>query len=205
MNALAPTLWTGTVAEPRPHRWTLDEVVRLRGVGVIGEDARVELLDGEIIDMPPEGELHAWFKLELSNALFGVMGRDLRLAVETRLAFAEKDAPVPDLHVMPRGLALTDTPGGEVLLLVEVADTTLSHDMGRKAAKYAANGVTEYWVVNLRARRTVVHLRPEDGAYLERRPVAFDEPLAPTRIDALQLVIAALPGYDKLSFDPPPA
>ncbi len=201
MNALAPIVWTETVSEPTPHRWTLDEVVELRRAGFIPEDARIELLDGEIIDMPPEGELHAWFKLELSHALFGAAGQELRVAVETRLNFERRDAPVPDLWIMPRGLALKDTPGDALLLLVEVADTSLAHDIGRKAAKYAANVVAEYWVVDVRAQRTLVHSRPEAGAYLERRAVDFTQALEPSRLPHLRLVISELPGFEALSFD----
>lgn len=202
MNALAPTHWTGTTLEPAPHLWTLDEVVEMRRVGVLAECGRYELLDGEIIDMPPEGELHAWFKVSLSNTLCAALiGRGLWVAVETRLAFAERDAPVPDLYVMPQELTFRDTPGGELLLLVEVADSTLTHDTGRKAAKYAVNGVTEYWVVDVRSRRTLVHARPENGEFLDRTAVSFSEPLRAARLEGVEVVIADLPGFDTLKWD----
>lgn len=202
MNALAPTTWTGTTIEPTPHRWTLDEVLEMRRAGVLHEDVRIELLDGEIIDMPPEGPVHAWFKVRLSNTLFkAVLGQGLWVVVETRLAFADRDAPVPDIYVLPEGSPLVDMPGAAILLLVEVADTTLAHDLGRKAATYAANGVDEYWVVDVRARRTIVHLRPEGDGYLDRRTVGFDEQLQAGRVPGLQLTIADLPGFHELSFD----
>ena len=205
MNALTPLraeLGAGSEpAAPRPHRFTLQRLVAMRSAGLLPRRPRVELLDGEIIEMPEEGELHAWFKIELIYLLTRRLGEDLRLAADTTLSLAPEEAPEPDLWVFTAGAALRSTPGSALRLIIEVADSSLCHDLNRKAAKYASYGVAEYWVIDVRGKRTFVHLQPEGDAYLERTVVAFDQPLVPTRIQAVRLVIADLPRFDGLSFD----
>ena len=192
--------WKGP-PEPASHRFTLDEVLAIQAAGIIHPDARIELLDGEIIDMPEEGALHVWFKVELVRFLVPILPDNLRLAPDATLSLAPTEAPDPDIYIFPTGLQLRLTPGPELRLIIEIADSSLTHDLRRKADKYASNGVPEYWVIDIRGRRTFVHLQPEDGAYLERAVVAFDQPLTPTRIDGVRLVIADLPRFDGLSFD----
>lgn len=200
MNASAPMRYDGPPS-PEPHRFTLDDVLALQKAGVIDFDARIELLDGEIIDMPEEGELHVWFKVELTRFFVRALDDGHRLAPDATLSLAPRDAPEPDIYIFPVGAPLRLTPGPDLRLLIEIADSTLDHDLKRKAAKYASYEVPEYWVVDVRHRRTHVHLRPEAGAYLERVVVAFEDRLRPTRIDGVDLVIAELPRYDGLSFD----
>ena len=99
MNAPLPARdlawrWEGP-PEPAPHRFTLDEVLAMQAAEIIHPDARIELLDGEIIDMPEEGELHVWFKVELTRFLVRALPDDLRLAPDATLSLAPRDAPDP--------------------------------------------------------------------------------------------------------------
>ena len=202
MNAFAPVSdaawrWEGP-PEPAPHRFTLDEVLAMQAAEIIHPDARIELLDGEIIDMPEEGELHVWFKVELTRFLVRALPEDLRLAPDATLSLAPRDAPDPDIYIFEVGAPLRLTPGSGLRLIVEIADSSLTHDLRRKAAKYAENGVPEYWVVDVRGRRTFVHLQPEGEEYLQRAITPFEAPLTPTRIEGLRLVIADLPRFDSL-------
>ena len=191
--------WNGP-PEPAPHKFTLDEVLAMQAAGIIHPDARIELLDGEIIDMPEEGELHVWFKVELNRFLTRILPDELRLAPDATLSLDAQNAPDPDIYIFPTGLTLRSTPGPELRLILEIADSSLTHDLRRKSETYAANGVPEYWVVDVRGRRTFVHLQPEGGEYLQRLVVPFDAPLAPTRIDGVRLVIAELPRFDGLDY-----
>ena len=200
MNALAPLRWDPPAA-PEPHRFTLDEVIALRRAGAIHPDLKLELLDGEIIEMPEEGELHVWFKVELNRFLVRALGDDHRLAPDSTLSLAPTDAPSPDIYVFPTGAPLRLTPGHQLRLLIEIADSSLKHDLRRKAAKYADYAIPEYWVIDLNGRRTHVHLRPEQGGYGELREVAFGSALRPSLIDGINLVIADLPRYDTLNLD----
>ena len=183
---------------PERRRFTLDDVLAMQRAGLIEDDARIELLDGEIIDMPEEGELHVWFKVELDRVFVRALADDYRLAPHATLSLAPHDAPEPDIYIFPTGLPLRLTPGRELRLIVEISDSTLDHDMKRKVSKYAQNGVPEYWVVDVRGGRTFVHLLPEGDGYLQRTVAPFDAPLTPTRLDAVRLVIADLPRFDGL-------
>ena len=198
MNSLAPFRYDGPPT-PEPHRFTLDDVLRLQAAGVIDFDARIELLDGEIIDMPEERELHVWFKVELNRFFVRALGDEYRLAPDATLSLAPHDAPEPDIYIFPVGAPLRLTPGHSLRLLVEISDSTLDHDLKRKAKKYAGYDIAEYWVIDVQNRRTHVHLRPEGEGYLERRVVSFDEVLTPTLIEAITLVISDLPRFDTLN------
>ena len=189
--------WNGP-PEPSPHRFTLDDVLALQAAGVIDGDARIELLDGEIIDLPEEDELHVWFKVELTRFLVRALPDDQRLAPDATLSLAPRDAPEPDIYIFPVGLLLRQTPGDQLTLIVEISDSTLQHDLKRKAALYAQNGVREYWAIDVRAQRTFVHLQPEGDGYLQRTVVGFAEPLVPTLLPELRLVVADLPRFDGL-------
>lgn len=202
MNAFTPVSdahwrWEGP-PEPAPHRFTLDEVLALQASGAIHPDARIELLDGEIINMPEERELHVWFKVALNRFLVMALPDDLMVAPDATLSLAPHDAPEPDFYVMPVATPLRNTPGSALRLLIEIADSSLAHDLGRKAAKYASAGVREYWVIDVQGRRSFVHLRPEADGYLQRTVVGFDEALAPTLLDGVRLVVAELPRFDAL-------
>jgi Uma2 family endonuclease len=136
------------------------------------EDTRVELLDGEIVWMSPIGDPHAGCVGRL-NRLF-----TRRYADEVALVWPQNpvrvsqiDLPQPDLGLLrPRAdyySASTPRPN-DVLVLVEVADTTVRTDLGRKARIYATAGVQEYWVVDLNSRSIYVHRQPSGGEYAVR-------------------------------------
>ena len=182
------------VEQPTRHRFTVDEVMQMVEVGLIARDARTELMDGELIDMPSEGELHLTFKIELVRFFVRAVPDDLRIAPDASLHLAPMDAPEPDLYVLNAGAPLKPIDAEDVRLIVEIADSSLGYDLGRKAAKYAEYGVCEYWVVDARARATHVLRRPDSSAYHDITAVAFDQPLRAERVPGVKLVIADLPG-----------
>ena len=176
---------------PASTIWATSSTVKR--CGVIDRDARMELLDGELIDMPSEGELHILFKTELVRALAKALSDSLAAAPDASLHLATTDAPEPDIYVFESGSRLKPIDPGAVRLTIEIADTSLGYDLGRKAAKYAAYGLAEYWVVDIGSRQTHVLKRPLDGAYREITAVSFDDELAPAHIRELRLVISKLP------------
>lgn len=193
MNALAPVSYSSPPS-PQTHLFTLDDVITLREAGVLHPDARVELLDGEIIDMPAEGELHADFNIELNRFFVLSIGDHDRVIPGSRLSLAPKDAPVPEFYMMPVDTPLVMTPPEAIKLVVEIADSSLGQDLGRKAIKYGSYGIGEYWVVDVRNGVTHVHTSPLSGGYGERVAISFDQPLRPARLRELELIIADLPG-----------
>ena len=156
-----------------PHRWTRDEYARMLELGLLGEDDRVELLDGVIVEMTPEGADHG----DVIQALTGLLAPAAaarRLRVQQPIAATADSEPEPDLAVVPpkthRGHPRTAD------LAVEVVVS--QHGQAQvKRGIYAAAGVKEYWVVDVPRRTVEVLTRPGPDGYAERRTLRGDDVL----------------------------
>jgi Uma2 family endonuclease len=152
------------------HRLSVEEYRRLVQAEVFDEDARLELIDGLLLDMSPKTPAHEnaveWLNGWLSANAPG--GWSVRVASPLSLAASE---PEPDL-----ALIAPETPRpfhpSTAALVIEVAASSLRRDLERKPAVYAGAGVPEYWVVDLSARRIVVHRDPQGGSYTSIQIVA---------------------------------
>lgn len=143
------------------RRWTRDEYYRLGEVGVLRPDERVELIDGEIITLPPQSSGHATAVYLASAVLRAIFGIGYLVDVRLPLAPSELSEPEPDLAVVvgnPRDYL--DEHPRTALLVVEVADTTLEYDRETKASLYAAASIPEYWILNLIDRQLEMHREP---------------------------------------------
>ena len=158
--------------ESRPPL-TVEEFRALAETEGWDEDTRVELLDGEVVWMSPINDPHAACVKRL-NRLFSRSFADDQVVVSVQdpVRIENYDEPQPDLALLkPRAdfyATATPTPA-DILLLVEVADTTLRTDLGRKARIYASGGITEYWVVDLNNRALYVHRAPSGSTYTDRQ------------------------------------
>jgi Uma2 family endonuclease len=150
------------------HLFTVEEWHHMGETGLFGEDARVELLDGEVIEMAPIGSPHAGGVNRLTRLFTAVVGDQALVAVQNPVLLDRHSEPQPDIAVLkPRPDSYADshpTPA-EILLLVEVSDSTLAFDRERKAATYARAGVPEYWIVDLTGDRVLVMRSPVVAAY----------------------------------------
>lgn len=161
---------------PQPHRWTRTDYERLFQEGFLGEDARVELLDGEIVDQLGQNNPHITSVRLTVAALRAAFGEGFDVNAQLPLPLGEFDVPEPDVTVLKgtsRDFDGRDPRPDEVALVVEVADSRLDTAHGRKVAIYARNGIQEYWVVNLRNRTLEVRRAPlgEQGVYAETKIV----------------------------------
>lgn len=159
--------------------FTVSEVWRMVESGVLRPDERFELIEGELVPMSPKGPVHELVKSALAIALAKALPPDLWMGFETTLELSDATFIEPDLVVYRKGLALRDVRGCDVLLAIEVADTSLDYDLGTKARLYALHGVSELWVVNARERTTVVHRRPGPDGWGEVETRTADEALVP--------------------------
>ena len=157
---------------PRLKRWTLDEYRSLVAFDAIGARDRVEFIEGDIVEKMGARPPHSNTVAEIGAVLAALFGPGFHVREEKPLA-VEASEPEPDLAVIaaPRSRFYRRHPGAdETALLVEVADTSLVYDRERKAALYARGGVPEYWIVDLNARRLIVHRGPlADGGWEEVR------------------------------------
>ena len=131
---------------PVPHRWTLDEYHRAIDAGVFG-DARVELLDGEIVEMPPMNEPHIGAVTYLAATFFRGLGWERTLS-QTPIMLPSDGEPEPDLAVRESGAPLKPSIE-QVQLIVEVSQATRQRDLGSKLVDYLRDGAYEVWIIDL--------------------------------------------------------
>ena len=167
MPSVAPAPPRPEVQPPR-WVWTREQYERMVEAGVLGPDDKVELLDGQVVPKMSQNEPHAVATGLVSDALRDVFGTSAHPRDEKPLALSDLSEPEPDIAVV-RG-ARRDYLGGhpapaDVLLLVEVADTSLLQDRVRKLPLYAEAGVVECWIVNLQDGVVEVHRDPVGRAY----------------------------------------
>jgi Uma2 family endonuclease len=146
--------------EPRPVRWTRDEYIRLCEEGWFN-DRRVQLIGGEIIEMPAQYDLHGGAISLTLDALRVAFGTGFWVRPQLTLDLSPHGMPDPDLAVIPgspRGRGPTIPTSA--LLVVEVSDSSLALDRNAKANLYAAGGISDYWIVNLVQRQLEVSRNP---------------------------------------------
>ena len=150
------------------HRLTVADYHRLGEAGILGQDDRVELLEGQLIDMSPIGPRHALAVDALTELLVsGVSGRAV-VRVQNPITLDSGSEPQPDVAVVRRrwsGYPRAHPGPGDILLLIEVADTSLELDLGAKRAIYARAGIGEFWIVDLTTDTVLVHRDPDGDGY----------------------------------------
>ena len=163
---------TGTLLDdPRFPRGPLNvgDYYRLAEEGVIPPDARVELIEGELVRRSAVGSPHARAVKRLLRCFAARIGSRALLSVQDPVRLDEGNEPQPDVALLvPRADDYGDghPSAADVLLLVEVADSTLALDRGRKRALYARHGVREYWIVNIDAGEIEVCRGPTPSGYV---------------------------------------
>ena len=154
--------------ERPPRRWTRQEYERLVELGVFEDDERLELIDGEILVMSPQGTRHASLVAAAIVALQRAFGPGFHVRPQCPFAASDLSEPEPDLHVVrgePLDYRHRHPEPSDTLLVLEVSDTSRRFDLGRKASLYARAGVPEYWVLDLDEETLVVHRDPGAERY----------------------------------------
>jgi len=173
----APVL---TPLEP-PRPLLASDVLFLVDNGLIDPNARFELMDGAIIPMSPKGRFHEVMRERIMNWLREPWATPFGIAVEHTLVLDEETITEPDFILYDRSHSIADGPlsGAHIRLIIEVADSSWAYDTTEKAAKYAAFGVAEYWVVNAVDRTTRVHRGASEGSWTDVRDVSAGGALVP--------------------------
>jgi len=163
-----PTLLEHTSRTPRAVAWTRDDCRRMDEIGLLPE--RWELVRGEVINKMGQRVPHAQSVREFCDWLIRVYGKKHLLSqvtIDVSPADNPTSEPEPDVVVLNTpSSAITGNPRPEqIVLLVEVADTTLAYDLGSKASLYAQAGIPEYWVMDVRGRQLHQHRQPAGDRY----------------------------------------
>jgi Uma2 family endonuclease len=150
---------------------------RLVGLGAFPEDEKLELLEGRIVVMSPQGTAHAYVIQCLMERFVALLAGRAQVRVQLPFAASAVSEPEPDVALVPPGPYLDDHPR-EAMLVVEVAESSVEVDR-LKARLYAEAAVPEYWIVNLGERVVEVHRRPAEGGYGDVARAAAGEALSP--------------------------
>ncbi len=180
---------------PQRHRITVHDYHRMAEIGVLAPDARVELIEGEIIDMAPIGKDHQSIVDQLNRTLVRAVGDNAIVRVQGSVRLSQWSEPGPDIVLLaPRRDFYHGefAAGADTLLVIEVSDTTLHYDREVKVPLYARHGVPEVWIVDVQNGALLVYGALRDAKYA--RHAALERPAsAPvTRLPGVTIDLAAL-------------
>ena len=183
-------------ADPRRrHRYTVDEYHRMGSAGILRPDQRVELIEGEIIDMTPIGSRHAAAVKRLAKLLHDTVRERAIVSVQDPITLDRHSEPQPDIALLkPKAdFYASAHPGpGDVLLVIEVADRSLAFDREVKLPLYARHGIPEAWLLDLEGKRLGVYRGPSAAGY---RQASESEPAGPMPLPGLPGVTVDLDGF----------
>lgn len=154
----------------RRHRLTVADYHRMGEAGILTEDQRVELIEGEIVDMSPMGSRHAGIVKLLNRILAQAVGDLAIVSIQDPVRLSDFSEPEPDIALLrPRpDFYVKSHPGPrDVLLLIEVADASVRYDRDVKLPLYARHGIAEVWLVDLEGGKITLHTQPEGERYLQ--------------------------------------
>lgn len=185
---------SGTVT---PYRFTVDEYYRMAEAGIFTEDDRVELIDGEIIKMSPIGSPHAGCVSTLDNLVRECLGARVHVRVQNPVRLSLHSEPEPDLAVVvPRAdnyRTRHPTPE-DVLLIIEVSDTTLPYDRDVKLPLYAAAGIPEVWIADIGGEAVSASWEPRGGQYQRTATYRRGDTITSVTVPELTLAVDEILG-----------
>jgi Uma2 family endonuclease len=180
---------------PRTHLLNVDEYYKMAQAGVLAPDARVELIEGVIVDMAPIGSLHGGVVNYLTKVLTAAVGDRGIVSVQSAVRLSWRSEPQPDFAILkPRAdyyRSAHPTPA-DVLLIIEVSDSTLAFDRGPKLALYARHAIPEVWVVDLLHNQLHCMREPAGEGYAVEVSLEGTVQVAPAALPDVQIDVAKL-------------
>ncbi len=170
--------------------FTVSEVLRMQDAGIISEDEKFELIEGEFVPMQAQSHAHELLKSALIFKLVPATPETLWLGVETTIYLDDNTFVEPDLAIYPRGMKLETVKGADIVLAIEVAVTSLAYDREFKAGLYARHRFQEYWVVDANARRTFQFAGPRGQGWRRREERAPDDVLTHPALPGFSIRLA---------------
>jgi Uma2 family endonuclease len=180
---------------PTPYRFRVSDYHEMARAGILTEDDRVELLEGVIVAMRPIGSRHAYCVFHLTE-LFNTLGAGpVNVWSQNPILLGDDSEPQPDIAILQRRPSARELPKAtDVLLVIEVADSSAGYDRSTKGRLYADAGIPEYWIVDLTADRVVVFREPRSGGYGMVRSARRGESVAPVNIPDIALSVDDIVG-----------
>ncbi|MFN8525500.1 MAG: Uma2 family endonuclease [Chloroflexota bacterium] len=164
------------------YKFTVEEYEAMGQAGILGEDTRVELIEGEIIQMAPVGPDHVNTVIDANMLFVQRFGDVARVSIQNPVRLGRRNEPQPDIVLLSPGsrqIPRRNPESSDTFLVIEVSDSTLAYDRGVKMALYARQGVPEAWIVDLPNRLVHVYRQPSDDGYRIVRTLRPGDRVAP--------------------------
>jgi len=177
--------------------FSVDDFYKMAEIGIFDEDSRVELLGGEVFAMSPIGSKHAACVNRLLASLTRQVGDEVIVSPQNPVRLSDDTEPEPDVSVLrpkPDFYASAHPRPADILLIVEVAETSLAYDRDRKLPFYAAAGIPEVWIVDLAGGAVTAYSGPSGEAYRQTREYRRGEALSPAALPQISLPVEAIIG-----------
>lgn len=172
--------------------FTVAEYARMLTAGILSEDDRVELIDGEVRVMSPIGPLHAAIVDRLNRIIVLLCANSIIVRVQSAIQLNDYTEPQPDIAVLqPRDdfYAQAHPLAADVLLVIEVADTSINYDREEKLPRYAMSGIPEAWLIDINQQVVEQYTQPRNGRYLSKLTLERGDTLSPQSVSGLQLSV----------------
>jgi Uma2 family endonuclease len=182
-----------SVTSAPTYEFTVEEYHKLGGV-LFDEDDRVELLNGNIIVMSPIGVRHGWAVREIINLFVTLFGRECLVDAQNPVVIDGKSEPQPDVLLVKKSIRTSGRHAHpeDVLLLVEVADSTLTFDRTDKRAAYARNGISEFWLLDLVRNELLVHRESDGREYRSVQVFGAKDSVAPLAFPGTSITVSEI-------------
>ena len=177
------------------RRFTADEYQQMGQVGILSRRDRVELIDGEVVAMPPIGPLHCASVDSLNLSMVTAVGGKAIVRVQGAVRLSPYSEPQPDLVLLrPRAdFYASRLPGpADILLIVEIADSSLDYDRDVKSRLYAESGVPEFWLADLKDHSVSRYSDPRGGTYQSIQPYHRGQTIAPVLLPDCEIAVDVL-------------
>jgi Uma2 family endonuclease len=192
MNRHPSDLVTNAAEGLPRRRFTVAELEQMTAAGILQEDERIELIGGEIVPMSPKGNQHEILKTALTIHWARKLPADILFTTETTFRLSTDTYLEPDFVFYPKASGVPGLNAGTALLVVEIADSSLGYDLGRKAGLYAGFRIAELWVIDAVRLRTHIHRDATPTGYRSVTEVPPTTRLVPDRVPGLALSLSEL-------------
>ena len=174
------------------HLFTVADYTRMRETGILAEDDHVELVDGEVRVMRPIGPLHAAIVKRLNTILSREISGSIIISVQDPIQLNDTSEPQPDLallHYRDDFYAQAHPVADDVLLVIEVADTTIDYDRDEKLPRYAEANIAEVWLIDVSHLRLEQYTQPRNGNYRVRQLLEQGDTIEAQAVAGLQFAL----------------
>ncbi|MEM8969608.1 MAG: Uma2 family endonuclease [Bacteroidota bacterium] len=176
--------------------FTVEEYHQMAEAGILYEDDRIELIHGEILQLPPIGKLHASITMRINALLIPKLFPELIISVRSSIIVDDYSEPEPDIVILPFRedyYAETGVNSDDVLLLIEVSDSTLKYDRNTKLPLYAIAGIPEVWIIDVNKKQLEVYRQPSEDRYQSVTTLAREDHVSATQL-SLDVLVKELIG-----------